>query len=153
MQLTPALCTDRMITNLNRQIECYGIIAALSKRQLKCIDRNNTLGLEAIVKKRQAQIERIEILAKEIAGYRKYMQETWHLWPAALANELSKSDSTLKRVLASVVRLDEQLSEAIRGKMAEFKDELGKLRCRQRLNSKYAAPKDSRVPRYADKKG
>lgn len=153
MKLTPERCAEFLVKNIHDQVERYGILSALSKRQLALVRQNRAAGLDVLVAKREYQIARIEVLLRESEGYKCYWRDTHEQWPTELRQTVEGAIKTLQQVLGAVARLDAHLRIAIEERMNEYRKDLGQLRASRKVHNAYAQPRPATLPHYTDKQG
>ncbi len=137
MKLTPEFCAKQLAKRINSQIEFYGILSAVTKRQLKFINRGRINIVAEVLEKRQKLVEKLKVIARDAQVYRNYWASTRDLWPEEYAEEVRAAMQTLKQAVGAQAKLNAELETRVREVMVDLKSQMKTVKSARKVNQAY----------------
>lgn len=153
MSESPHELASRLHALLTRELEAYGEVLDLCRRQQALIEAKDANGLMTLLAEKQRRIEAITALEAEA----KPLRETWDRehdgWPAAVREPVEACVARLRETLAAIVALEDEAKQEVETGQGAASDKLKQIQKGKLMHKAYGAPKVKPQARFQDRNG
>ncbi len=149
----PARLAERVAEILDRQIELFERLEALSADQRRLIDSRDTEALLALLSRRSNLVQRLDSVGKEFAPFRARWSEVLRTLAEAQRQSIENRLSQLEAVAERVAKRDEEDRLALAGERDDAARELASIKQGSAAVAAYGPGQARSEPRFHDREG